>query len=89
MAHLERTNLYRTNLESANLSLAYLINPSNLTPARLKSTCHWEKAFYQGDWDQDKLTWIVDEKANQELIAQLKQDKASDPKEPVDCSEWE
>jgi len=60
----------------------------NLTPAQIKSACNWSTALYRGKFDSDKLTWIVDEKANQQFIQQLKQDKASEPKEPVDCSKW-
>ena len=87
-AYLKNTNLYRANLEQANLEQAYLINAKNLTPAQIKSACNWSKAFYQGKFEPDRLAWIVDEKANQQFIQQLQQDKDSDPKTPVDCSEW-
>ncbi len=87
-AYLKNTNFYRANLDSANLEHAYLINAKNLTPAQIKSACNWSQAFYRGKFDSDKLTWIVDEKTNQQFIQQLQQDKDSDPKTPVDCSEW-
>ena len=88
-AYLKNTNLYRANIEGANLEHAYLIKAKNLTPSQLKSACNWSKAFYRGKFDADKLTWIVDEKTNQQFIQQLQQDKDSDSKTPVDCSEWE
>ena len=87
-AYLKNTNLYRANLDGANLDGAYLIKAKNLTPAQIKSACNWSQAFYQGKFEQDKLAWIVDEGANQQFILQLQQDKDSDPKTPVDCSEW-
>lgn len=87
-AYLKNTNLYRANLHSANLDHAYLIKAKNLTPAQIKSACNWSQAFYQGKFEPDKLAWIVDEKANQQFIQQLQQDFDSDPKTPVDCSEW-
>ena len=88
-AYLKNTNLYRANLDRANLDRAYLIKAKNLTPAQIKSACNWSQAFYQGKFEPDKSAWIVDEKANQQFIEQLQHDKDSDPKTPVDCSEWE
>ena len=87
-ANLSLANLKNADLESANLSFAYLINTKHLNPTQLKSACHWQTAFYQGDWDSEQEKWIVNEQANQQYIEQLKLDKASDLKEPVDCSKW-
>ena len=87
-ANLALANLRNANFESANLSFAYLINTKHLKPTQIKSACHWQTAFYQGDWDSEQAKWIVNEQANQQYMEQLKLDKASDPKEPVDCSRW-
>ena len=84
-----RANFYHANLYRANLHGAHLIEAQNLTPAQIKSACHWETAIYKGVWDPNQFRWVVDEKANQQFIKQLQQDKDSDPKKPVDCSEWE
>ena len=93
-ANLERANLasayfHRTNLERANLFRTNFIGAQHLSPSQLKSACYWELAFYQGHWERKRGKWIVNEKANQLYLDQLKQDKASDPQEPVDCSRWE
>ncbi|MGL5941187.1 MAG: caspase family protein [Waterburya sp.] len=43
----------------------------------------------QGEkWDEKQNQFVVDEKANQQYIEQLKKDKSSDPKTPPDCSKW-
>ena len=103
-ANLEGANLKSADLKSAFLQGAILSNADfngvnlngvnfmeseNFAPSQVKSACNWEKAFYKGNWDGNKYEWVVDEKANQTYIKQLKQDKASDPKLPVDCSRWE
>ncbi len=87
-AYLYRANLYLANLEGANLNHAYLIRSKNLTPSQIKSACNWSTALYRGKFDSDKLTWIVDEKSNQQFIQQLQQEQASEPQTPVDCSKW-
>ena len=92
-ANLSRTYFYRTNFDQANfyganLSGASLMESQNLTPTQIKSACNWDKAVYQGVWQLNQFRWVVDEKANQQFIQQLKQDKDSDPKQPVDCSQW-
>jgi hypothetical protein len=87
-ADLGPASLDRTELNDANLTSAILINAQNLTNTQIKSACFWEKAIYKGHFDVDKDKWITDEKANQAFIAQLKQDKASDPKDKPDCSKW-
>ncbi len=92
-ANLRDTNLidaklFFANLKGANLNSAYLIEVKYLTPSQIKLACDWEKAFYKGHYDNKNNEWIIDEKANQQYIEQLKQDKDSDPQEPVDCSLW-
>ena len=86
--NLSHTNLKSSNLERANLKSALLINTQHLTPTQIKSACNWEKAFYQGRFDAEYSEWIIDKQANQQFIQQLQQDKDSEPKTPVDCSEW-
>ncbi len=90
-ANLSDANLSGANLSDANLKNAYLISKNVnilITLPQIKSACYWEKAFYKGRYDDENYTWIIDEKANQEYIEELKKDKASDPKEPVDCRKW-
>ena len=84
-----RANFARANLYRANLEGAHLIEAQNLTNLQIKSACNWEQAIYKGVWSEHQSKWVVDEKANQQFIQQLQQDKDSDPKTPVDCSEWE
>lgn len=81
--NFDRSNLYGANLEGANL-----IKAQNLTPAQIKSACNWSNAIYKGVWARRKSKWIIDRAANQKFIQKLKQDKDSDLKKPVDCSEW-
>ena len=94
-ANLESADLKDANLRNAELRFANLENTNltggvpHLTKSQIKESCNWEKAIYKGNWDENNNTWIVDEAANQEYIQQLKQDKASDPETPVDCSRWE
>ena len=87
--HFYRANFDHANLYRANLDGAHLIEAQNLTNAQIKSACNWSKAIYKGVWSPPQSKWVVDEKANQQFIQQLQQDKNSDPKQPVDCSEWE
>ena len=87
-ATLKFANLESTDLEEANLKDASFIRVNNLTYSQIKSACNWDKAVYKSNWDDNKRTWIVDERANRQYITRLKRDKASDPKEPVDCSNW-
>ena len=84
-----RSNFERSNLSGANLQGAHLIEAQNLTPAQIKSACHWEAAIYRRVWSSEQSKWVIAQSANQQFIQQLKQDQASDPKKPVDCSEWE
>ena len=95
-ANLYRANLYRANLEEANLEGANLdranfIEAKNLKNTQIKSACFWDKAIYEGYYDEltDGWAFTTDEKANQAVIAQLKKDKASEPEFKPDCSMWE
>ena len=86
--NLSHANLKRVNLERANLERAFLINTQHLTSSQIKSACNWETAYYQGHFDADYEQWIVNTQANQQFIEQLHLDKDSEPKQPVDCSQW-
>ena len=92
-AELELTNIGSSNFHGANLNNVILIVPDGLDKsykaqinAQIKSACNWQQAIYKANWKKGK--WIVNEVVNQQYIEQLKQDKASDPKEVVDCSRW-
>ena len=87
-ANLSSAYLSNANLRSANLSGTKLIDSKNLLPSQIKIACYWEQAIYEGHFDRHKYEWIIDEEANQQYIEQLKQDKASNPQKPVDCSKW-
>ena len=87
--HFYRANFDHANLYRANLEGAHLIEAQNLTNAQIKSACNWSKAIYKGVWSPHQSKWVVDEKANQQFIQQLQHERKSDPKQPVDCSEWE
>ena len=88
-AQLAHAYFHRANLEEANLFRTNLIEAKHLSPSQIKSACYWPQAIYQGEWDQVQKKWIVDQQANQQYIDQLRQDKTSDPQEPIDCSQWE
>ena len=86
-AHLEGALLWEANLRGAHLEKAKLEKAklekaksfgSHLTATKIKSTCNWDKAIYKHD-----------KKENRQYIEQLKKDRASDPKEPPDCSRWD
>ena len=84
-ADLRYTNLENANLESANLKNANLIQSKSLNPSQIKIACNWQQAMYIGHYNPKSKQWIVEKEANQQYIEQLKQDKASDPKETIDC----
>ena len=94
-ANLDRANLDHANLDRANLKNAILVDEidNNPTSSQIKSACNWEKAYYKGKYDYETGKWNFEEqdirRENQQYIDQLKKDKASDPKEKVDCSRWE
>ncbi len=87
-ANLQNANFSHANLRDADLRGAYLIDPKNLTDSQIKTACNWSQAFYKSDWHNQTRKWIVNEEENQQYIKKLKQDRASDPQEPVDCSQW-
>ena len=88
-AQLSHAYFHRANLKEANIFRANLIDAKHLSPSQIKSACYWSQAIYKGEWDRAQRKWIIAQQANQQYIDQLQQDKASDPKEPVDCSQWE
>ena len=94
LANLSHTYFYRanfqgTNLYRANLHNAHLIEAQNLTPSQIKSACNWDEAIFKGVWSSKRSKWVADKQANRQFIQQLKQDKDSDPKSDINCSEWE
>ena len=44
---------------------------------------------YDGNKNDDKESYVAIEPDNTNYIEELKKDKSSDPKKPVDCSRWE
>ena len=87
-ADLTNANFSHANFKSANVFSADLWSAQNLTLSQIKTACNWSQAFYKSDWHNQTRKWIVNEEENQQYIKKLKQDRASDPKEPVDCSQW-
>ncbi len=85
-AILRSANLQGAFLRSANLQGAILIATQNLTHQQIKSACNWDKAIYKAKWNQEKRLVEAIEPDNTNIIEELKQDKASDPTEPPDCS---
>ena len=77
-ARLNRADFKGVILNQANLQGTRLITANNLTANQIKSSCNWEQAIYEKT-----------EAANQQFISDLRQDLASDPEQPVDCSLWE
>lgn len=85
------TNLENTDLTGANLAGALIIKVENLTAKQVKSACYWEEAIYNFDSSRNPFVLDITEEdltATQKFILELKQDKTSDPKIPVDCSHW-
>ena len=87
-ASLAGANLQQTILSQANLKQAVLVKVKDLTPKQIKSACFWEEAIYEGEWNEEQETYVATEPDNTNFIKDLKKDKSSDPKEPVDCSRW-
>ena len=87
---LRSADLADADLSFANLTDAKLDDVKNLSNEQIKSACFWEKAIYTSPkWNEVGKKWIaVYEKANQKRIEEVKRDKASDPKDPPDCSMW-
>ena len=95
-ANLQNANLWGANFKNANLGYANLENAYlemehnlTLTFRQIKSACLWDKAIYRGKWDEEKEALIAIEPNNTNFIEELKNDTASEPKEPPDCSRWE
>ncbi len=93
---LSGTNLSRANfqgaiLKGANLKGAILSEAKNLTNEQIKLACNWQQAIYtKVHWDNKQTKFIIeDEKDNQRIIEQIKNETTSDPKEPPDCSRWQ
>ena len=105
IADLRSANLQSAKLQSANLNFANLFGAKNLTNEQIKSACFWETAIYtESRYSISKSEYskpepksesilggliVEDPKANQRKIDEIKQDKASDPPKPPDCSMWE
>ena len=90
-ADLKSANLTHADLKSANLTRANLYSIKNLTHEQIKLACSWEEAVYvQNTSDEPNNGFLAqDEEANQKEIEKIKQDKASDPPKPPDCSRWQ
>ncbi len=87
-AYLREANLQKAGLWGANLQEAYLVDAEELTSEQIKSSCFWEKAIYKGEMN-DEGNWVAIEPDNTNFIEELKNDKSSDPKEPINCKIWE
>ena len=88
VADLRNANLPSANLFVADLSGANLTDTEKLTNKQIKLACNWEQAYFAKYWDEEKEAWVVDEEKQETKIKELKEDKASDPKEKPDCSRW-
>jgi hypothetical protein len=86
--NLADADLKDANLKAANLSGANLTNIKNLTNQQIKSACNWEEAYFARYWDAGKQEWTIDDEKQEAKIKELKEDKASDPKEKRDCDRW-
>jgi Pentapeptide repeats (8 copies) len=96
--HKDVINLTRANLREANLSEANL-REANLLGVKLfgaewktknfsrqiKQACNWNKTEYD---DGVKIYGEKEAYYDDGKIDELKQEKASDPEYPIDCSRW-
>jgi hypothetical protein len=91
-ADLSDANLIYTNLRGANLRGANLTNVRNSSNKQIKFACNWEKAYFASSWDEEEKEWITDEEKQKAKINELKEDKASYPREAEgggrDCGIW-
>ena len=85
-----------SDLNGANLSDVAISNDIVAKPEShrseiklIKSACNWEEAVYTLKPNTGFLLDSIDRTANQQYVEQLKQDKASEPENPVDCSKWQ
>jgi hypothetical protein len=73
-ANLTNAKLIAVNLQKANLDGANFKDADDLTPAKIKSACFWEKVIYKSDKNE-----------NQKFIEEVRNDSSSNPKEPPEC----
>ena len=87
------SDLTGANLQYASVDNSILLEPELYqTEIKLiKSTCNWEQAIYRiyKYNEEGAVVGEVDDSTIQQYVEQLKQDKASDPENPVDCSKWQ
>jgi Pentapeptide repeats (8 copies) len=74
--NFSHSDMTGANMTGANMTGAIMIN-AIYTNSQIKKSCNWEKVQYKNSPN-----------SNLEMINRLKQEKASDPKKPIDCSEW-
>ncbi len=86
---LVSANLQGAQLYEANLQGAWLEDVQNYTHEQIKSACYWDKAIYKGFYLKTEDSIISIEPDNKEFIEELKNDTASDPEYPPNCSYWE
>jgi uncharacterized protein YjbI with pentapeptide repeats len=89
-ADLRETILGNADLSGADLKGASLFRADHLTHKQIKLACNWEEVFYtEADFDTSKSIVIPkDKQANQAKIDEIRNDTASDPTNPSDCSKW-
>ena len=88
-ANLSRADLSGAKLSEANLQDANLNNVKNLDNFQIKLTCNWEQARYADvKSSSDFQSLLLTRQANTQRIKAIKQDKASDPKEPPKCGRF-
>jgi uncharacterized protein YjbI with pentapeptide repeats/energy-coupling factor transporter ATP-binding protein EcfA2 len=87
-ADLNSADLSSAKLSSADLNSANLTDIKKLTNSQIKSACFWGRAIYRIDWNEKQGKWVINPKKNQQRIAEITNDKSSDPKTPPDCSRW-
>jgi uncharacterized protein YjbI with pentapeptide repeats len=78
-ANLNFANLSEANLMGANLKGANLIGTQKLTNQQIKSACNWKDAIYKNNSD------IINNKI---FLENIENDVASDPENPIDCTNF-
>jgi hypothetical protein len=73
-ANFRGVELIGTNLRGARLNGTNFVEAKDLTPAKIKSACFWEKVIYKSDKNE-----------NQKFIEEVRNDSSSNPKEPPEC----
>ncbi len=86
-ANLSRAYFEYPNLFGANLSGANLYGVKGLDNRKIKLACNWDKAVYsEADFERHRYKWIPkNEQINQEIIKEIRDNKASDPVNPPIC----